>query len=149
MEIEAQEAEPSEETMEMEAITTAGADDAEQDEFGRNSPATMLRYLQNDRVPTPPTPKTRMETASFVSDGMLLYVSQASYQPVGGLGWPSHTRWLIRGYCLLQGETPLACWIPAEPLPAQDQPVDAAPAGPVPSPLDVFQRSAPKCALIA
>ncbi|KAG8954900.1 hypothetical protein FRC04_010384 [Tulasnella sp. 424] len=118
MEIEAQEAEPSEETMEMEAVTTTGADGAEQDEFGRNSPATMLRYLQNDRVPTPPMPKTRMDTASFVSDGMLLYVSQASYQP---------------------GETPLACWIPAEPLPVQDQPADAAPAGPVPSPLDVFQ----------
>ncbi|KAG8910670.1 hypothetical protein FRC00_007759 [Tulasnella sp. 408] len=112
MEVEAQDGEPVEETMDMEASAEL------QDEFGRDSPAVMSRYLQSKRVPTPPMPKTRAETASFVSDGILLYVSQASYQP---------------------GETPLACWIPAEPLPVQDQAIEAAPAGPVPSPLDIFQ----------
>ncbi|KAG8920457.1 hypothetical protein FRC01_000743 [Tulasnella sp. 417] len=118
MEVEAQDGEPGEETMETEATAAEGGE--LQDEFGRDSPAAMSRYLQNKRVPTPPVPKTRMDTTSFVSDGILLYVSQASYQP---------------------GETPLACWIPAEPLPVQDQAVEAVPAGPVPSPLDIFQRS--------
>ncbi|KAG9016665.1 hypothetical protein FRB90_002582, partial [Tulasnella sp. 427] len=83
MEVEAQdtgEPEPAEEAMDMEAAADGG--DA-QDEFGRNSPTAMSRYLQDKRVPTPPMPKTRMDSATFVSDGMLLYVSQASYQPVG------------------------------------------------------------------
>ncbi|KIO33772.1 hypothetical protein M407DRAFT_229640 [Tulasnella calospora MUT 4182] len=113
MDVEARDAEPVEETMEMEANAEL------QDEYGRDSPAVMARYLQSKRVPTPPMPKTRADTASFVSDGILLYVSQASYQP---------------------GETPLACWIPAEPLPVQGQAVEAVPAGPVPSPLDIFQN---------
>lgn len=72
---------------------------------------------------------TTTMTARIPTDGILLYVSEASYQPV--------SFWLISGsrygtdmLSVMQGETPLSCWIPARPLDGSEGPAM----------LDVFER---------
>ncbi|KAF9517820.1 hypothetical protein BS47DRAFT_1339039 [Hydnum rufescens UP504] len=86
------------------------------DEFGRRMPTSSVQETMRGGQLVSPVYRTQgplrqSVTATIGTDGLLLYVSEASYQP---------------------GETPLSCWIPARRLDPEklDEPVM----------LDTFER---------
>ncbi|KIJ61485.1 hypothetical protein HYDPIDRAFT_137818 [Hydnomerulius pinastri MD-312] len=81
-------------------------------QFQPSSPTAMTIDAGEDHADSRPTVSV---PAHVASDGLLLYVSQASYE---------------------EGTSPLSCWIPIKPITEQTQ----AATSEVISPLDLFQR---------
>jgi hypothetical protein len=75
-------------------------------------------------------------TIDIRSDGILLYVSEASYQAVSVFFWYIHAK--LKS--IQQGDTPLSVWVPVAAMDKADGDLPNGPMTPPECPLDLFER---------